>query len=201
MVEQGKTPQFNPGNLYRKWVKNAEEPTKALKQIGVMLRAESQGAFKAQAYGGKAWDARAGKINVYGIIADFAAGKRKPPDRRFDDRPALTDTGALKRSIAWEVVGSDTVQVGSNLPYGAVHQHGGAVESKTITADVQDRLAAWLLTKDDDTMIRKLGWLLHKRMTGTKLKGTVPARPFLGITKQGKDDIEEIIQTGLFGKG
>ena len=81
-----------------------DNPQAALKQIGILMVAESQRAFKAQQFGAKKWDQRA-PVNVFGIIADFTAGKTKPPNRRFDQRPALRDTGRLSSSIAYQVKG------------------------------------------------------------------------------------------------
>jgi hypothetical protein len=77
--------------------------------------AESQQSFRDQRFGSDAWEPRA-PVNVFAIIADFHAGKKSPPQRRFESRPALRDTGRLAQSISWKLVGTDVVEVGSNLP-------------------------------------------------------------------------------------
>ena len=99
---------FKKGAKVGRIEKNLDNPKAALEQIGVLMVAESQRAFKEQQFGAKKWDQRA-PVNVFGIIADFHIGGRaKPPERRFDRRPALIDTGAngLLGSIAHQVKGN-----------------------------------------------------------------------------------------------
>lgn len=181
---------FDKGAKIERWEEHLRSPTDALKQIGTIMVAESQEAFRDQKLGDKPWDARA-PVNVFGIIADFHAGK-KPPARRFESRPALKDTGRLAASIAHKLVGTDVVEVGSNLPYAAVQHHGGEVESLPINEQVRTALAAWL--KGAGKQHKKaLGWLLNKKFKGQKLKQKVPARPFVAITKQTLEDVREIV--------
>ena len=183
--------EFEKGAKVKRWERNLDKPTKALKQIGALMVAESQRAFKAQTFDGKAWPPRS-DVNVFGIIADFHAGKRAPPQRRFQTRPALRDTGRLAASITFNVIGNRAVEVGTNLPYAEVHQTGGEVESMPITERVQKSLWAWLKDKGPELKSR-LGWLLNKKFRGTKLTMEVPARPFVGITKQLRKDVKQII--------
>jgi len=182
---------FDRGAKVKRWERKLDNPKPALKQIGVMMTAESQQAFKAQRFGKKKWKERA-KVNVYGIIADFAMGRKAPPNRRFKSKPALRDTGRLAASIAHKVVGKDTVEVGSNLPYAGKHHRGTETESKKITPKVQELLWAWLKTKGTD-LKRKLGWLLNKKFTNTTLKMDLPERPIVGITKQTIKDVQEAV--------
>jgi phage gpG-like protein len=181
---------FKPGAKIARWERNLENPSAALKAIGALMVAESQGAFKAQRFGGDVWRAR-GPVNVFGIIADFHAGKRAPAQRRFQTRPALQDTGRLRMSIAFQVSG-DTVAVGSNLPYAAVHQEGGKSTSAPITEKVQQALWRWLKKQGSD-LKAKLGFLLNKKYTGQTLEMTVPKRPFVGITRQTLRDVKEAV--------
>jgi len=182
---------FDEGDRIRRFGKNLDDPKVALKQIGAMMVAESQLAFKAQKLGKEKWDARA-PINVYGIISDFHGGKSKPPERRFERRPALRDTGRLAASIAFNVISKTTVEVGSNLPYAGVHQEGGPIESKPITKAVQEKLGDWL--KGNGSAYKKaLGFLLNRKLTGETRKGKVVARPFVGVTKQTIEDVLEIV--------
>ena len=183
--------QFEPGAKVERIEANLNRPEAALKQIGAMMVSESQRAFKAQKFGKDAWQGRA-PVNVYGIIADFAEGKKKPPDRRFQTRPALRDTGRLAASIAFQVIGSDTVEVGTNLEYASVHQAGGRIESKKITPTVRKALWAWL-KKQSKELKGQLGFLLNKKFENKSLVGEVPARPFIGVTDQTIEDVEEAI--------
>lgn len=181
---------FDPGDKMRRWKTNLSNPHAALKQIGALMVAESQRAFKDQRFGSEEWEPRA-PINVYGIIADFHAGKKSPPARRFEKRPALRDTGRLASSISFKVSG-DSVTVGSNLPYAAVHQKGGPIESMPINDQVREALWKWLKGKGKSYQ-RDLGWLLNKKFKDETLKGEVEARPFVGITKQLREDVKEVI--------
>lgn len=185
---------FKKGAKVERWERNLDNPKKALKVIGQLMVSESQKAFREQKFGKEAWEPRA-PINVYGIIADFAAGKAKPPARRFEPRPALVDTGRLKgpTGIAAKTIGTKIVEVGSNLPYAGVLHHGGKIESETITEKVQMALGKWLLKVEDDAIFDRLGFLLNKSWRGKKLEGKVPARPFVGITKRTIVDVRQAV--------
>lgn len=162
-----------------------DDPAPLLKAVGVILVSESQRAFKAQMFGTRTWPARA-PVNVYGLLADFAAGKRTPPARRFERRPALRDTGRLASSIAWQLVGSAVVEVGSNVEYASVHQFGGRIESVPITDAVRTALWSWLKSTDR-SMRARLGWLLNSKFRNKRLTGKVAARPFVGITPRARE--------------
>lgn len=163
---------------------------KLLQQIGILMVAESQAAFKAQAFGKYQWPKR-GKINTAGILGDFAQGRNKPPKRRFERTPALIDTGALRQSIAFKVTGQ-TVKVGSALRYASLHQSGGMSEGIAVTKDMQLRLGKWL--KRQATDIRaKLGWLLGKKARSEKIKFKVPKRPFVGFTPKTKVTVQKAL--------
>lgn len=186
---------FEQGAKLRRWEKRIENPEVALKQIGAMMVAESQDAFKAQKFGKTAWKPRA-VPNVYGLIADFAGGAKQPKPRRFESRPALRDTGRLASSINFRVSGK-VVEVGSNLPYAGTMHAGGSTTSETITKAVQEAIHRWLKNSGSRWKTR-LGWLLNKKFTGAKLEGKVPARPFVGVTRQTIADVKEVVGVKIF---
>lgn len=192
--------EFDRGDKIRGWEKRLDNPDKALKQIGALMVAESEYAFREQGMHDKRWPERA-EVNVFGIIADLTLeGRNTPPKRRFDSRPALKDTGRLARSIAFRVVSTNAVEVGTNLEYAAVHNFGGTVESKPITETVQKKLAKWLRGKGAKYR-DKLGFLLSEKMRGEKLEMDVPKRQFVGITKQTIQDVAEAVGAHIFGAG
>ena len=164
---------FDEGDKARRMKRALEDPQKALKQIGAMMVAESQAAFEAQRFGSDNWRERRAP-NVFGILSDFEAG-RTPPSRRFEQRPALRDTGRLASSIAF-TVRSPIVEVGTNVPYGSTHQFGGETTSATITSDLRRKLWAWLRGQSRDIR-RQLGWLLNNKFRNQSLTATVPRRP------------------------
>lgn len=181
---------FQKGAKVGRMERNLANPHAALTQIGVLMVAESQRAFKAQQFGAKKWDQRA-PVNIFGIIADFHQGRRKPPARRFQRRPALRDTGRLASSIAFEVIGN-TVEVGTPLDYAEVHQTGGEVESKPLTGQVRRNLWRWLKTQNAE-LKRRIGWVLNRKFKDETLTATVPARPFLGITPETRKAVDKVV--------
>ena len=186
---------FKAGAKIGRWGKKLKNSNPALKQIGILMVAESQESLTKQKHGRKRWDARA-PVNVYGIIADFAAGKAVPPKRRFQRRPVLKDTGRLQKSIAYRLVSGNAVEIGTNLKYAAVHQFGGPIESEKLTDKVLNALSSWL--EDEGEKYQKLlGPLLNEKLKGTTLKGKVEARPFLGITKQTIKDVREVVKVTI----
>lgn len=183
--------EFEKGAKIERIEQALERPEAALKQVGALMVAESQRAFRDQKFGDKPWSPR-GPINVMGIIADFYEGKRSPPARRFEARPALRDTGRLAQSIAFKLVGQDVVEVGSNLPYAGVHHRGGEVESKPINEQVRTLLAAWL--KGSGSKYRKaLGWILARKFKDKTIKARVHERRLVGITKQTIQDVQTAV--------
>lgn len=181
---------FQKGAQIERWEKNLENPRRALKQIGAIVVAESQRSFREQQHGRDKWESRA-PVNVYGIIADFSKGGT-PPARRFERRPVLRDTGRLSSSLSFKVQGRTTVEAGSNIPYAGTMQHGGEIESETITGTMRRAIWKWLKPKDKG-LKSSLGWLLNKKFKGKTLKGEVPARPFVGLTKDTFEDVREVV--------
>ena len=185
---------FDEGAKMRRWKTNLANPQRALKQIGIMMVAESRGAFKLQRFGSARWIPRA-VPNVYGIIEDFSIGRRTPKKRRFEDTPVLRDTGLLMRSITYAVSGN-TVTVGSTVSYADVMHGGGPIKSKTITEMVRKLLAKWLRGRGRKWE-KDLGWLLNEKFIGTELEGTVEARPFVGITKRTLVNAQKLVGTRI----
>ena len=161
-----------------------------LNQIGILMVAESQSAFKSQRWDGTPWRPR-GKVNTFGILNDFAIGRTKPPSRRLQQQPALVDTGALRKSIAYRVVGR-VVKVGSALGYASLHQKGGKTKSVRVTQPIRERLAKWLKRQTKEVKGR-LGWILNRRYMGMQIEGKVPARPFVGITAATRSNVKKAI--------
>lgn len=182
---------FDKGDKVRRWEKRLDDPEPALKQIGIIMVAESQEAFRNQRFGKDAWRERR-VPNVFGIIADFHKGSPKPPQRRFEKRPALHDTDRLAGSISFSIVSRDTVEAGSNLPYAGKHHRGTETESEPITAQVRRLLWAWLKGPGKQWK-RALGWLLNRKFRDVRLTMQLPERRIVGITKQTMRDVKEAV--------
>jgi phage gpG-like protein len=192
------TKEFDEGEKMRRWSANLDNPEQALNAAGLIMVSAYQAAFANQRFGKHRWKQR-GKKNTFGIIADFAAGLKAPKSRRFERRPVLMDTGyagGLVSTISHRILGGEVLEVGANKPYADTHQTGGTSTSKKITEDVQHLLWQWMKTTADGKRRKKsLGWLLNKKFRGTELTTQVPARPFIGMTKQLMKDIQETIGT------
>lgn len=130
---------------------------KLMKGIGSIVLATAQRAFREQRLGELEWKHRYPRmsepfINIAGVVGDFLEGKKSPPARRFDRRPAAMDTGLLFRSLtpgkALAVKGNVlTVSVpGSVVPYALAVQEGGLKWPSTqkITQTVKDSLDKWM---------------------------------------------------------
>ena len=181
---------FKKGAKVARIERKLADPSKALAQIGVLMVAESQRSFRDQKLGTTKWEPRA-PVNVFGIIADFHDGRKKPPARRFERRPALRDTGRLASSIAHSVKGN-VVEVGTTVRYAAVHLRGGEVESKPLTSAVRSALWKWLRNQSTE-LKRRLGWVLNRKFRDKTLKQEVPARPFLGITAETRRNVRKVV--------
>lgn len=188
------------------WDQRLANPESALKKIGALMLAESQLSFKQQRFGKVAWRSR--KVpNRYGIIADLSkSGTTKPLARRFEKSPVLQDSGGLKGSLNPSgggnggvfSIGKDYVEIGSRLSYAGTHNFGGPIESLPITESVQKKLKKWLTSKDGMRWQSKLIFLTLPGMLNQRLRGKVPARPFVGITDQTAEDIERWVGVKVF---
>lgn len=175
------------------------DPTPVLEAIGAMGVSISERSFKDQRLGKFRWAERYPKqgdpfVNVAAITRDFTEGKN-PPARRFERRPALIDTSHLRRSIAKRVLGTNAVEWGTNVPYGALHQFGGE-SVQPVTETTKQNLARWLRKKKRDPQTgklvkvhsayrEKLGFLFQQKTLATK----VGSRPFVGIPVELEQDI------------
>ena len=86
----------------------------------------------------------------------------------------LTDTGRLRGSITHQVL-PRAVRVGTNVPYAATHQFGAEIRPRRARA-------------------------LKFRVAGqwaTKQSVSVPARPFLGVSRDDEAEIARIVEDGL----
>jgi phage gpG-like protein len=184
-----------------------DNPRQILVAIRQVLKAQSQRAFAEQKFGDIAWPARyphqkSPKLNIAGAVQDLATGARIKA-RRFEDRPALLDTGILRRSIAAELKPNNEVEVGTKVPYALLHQAGG-ISRQPITPTIKANLETLLKygasakTKtgrakkiDEKTMglRRRLGFLFGVSELATKIN----KRPFLGLTDQTKTTCVNII--------
>jgi phage gpG-like protein len=87
--------------------------------------------------------------------------------------PILVRSGALQRSVDYAVTGTEAI-VGSGLVYARIQQKGGTIKPKTA---------------------RRLVFRLGNRIVFAP-KVTLPARPYLGLSPENREDILD--QVGRF---
>ena len=128
-----------------------------MRRLGERIQAWTQDRFDAnqqQAPDGTPW----AKLNP-------KYAQNKP--RHLQNRK-LTLSGHLRKSIRWQLLDSQSVLVGTNVKYAAIHQFGGTIRPKKGKA-----LA--------------FGGRFVQSVT-------IPARPYLGISEQDNQEIREIIK-------
>ena len=172
--------------------KNTKEPQKVMKQVGEFLRSKMAESFGNQSRGSFKWRPRH-VPNIMGILSDLEHGSTVK-GRRFEERPALKDTGDLSRSLGMgahniEYPSKVKVEVGSPMEYAGTMNAGGEVK-KPITETIRKNLNIFLKRKKNKDLRKKLGWLFSKKEYVT----TVPARPFAIITETDMKDCVDIIK-------
>lgn len=159
-----------------------------LEQAGAYLTSRSQAAFREQGRGADRWPARMNP-NVPGIVSDLNRGAAVP-SRRFEGRPALTDTGRLRQSITWRVRGRREVLVGTTLPYAQTHQQGLPSEV-ALTSAGKRNLYEFLRERRDLGPV--LGWLFNR----PRFMVQVRPRPFLAVLDEDLEVIQELLDEHL----
>lgn len=173
-----------------------------LKQIGLMMVSEAQASFGKQRLGSIEWpqrypDQEAPFLNIAGAIADFAKGRKAPLARRFQPRPALSDTGEMQASISFRL-SVDSVEVGSPLERFTVHQQG-LPTAQEISEGTKDRIFDWLESPQGRPYEDKLAPAAYAD-TFVWITQTV-ARPMAGITEELQRDIPAAIEEHLASGG
>lgn len=171
-----------------------ERPELAMRAAGAQLVGKAQRSFRQQARGSVQWPAR-NNPNVAGILADLNAG-REPPSRRFTDRPALIDTGNLRRSIHFIVSGRDRITLIASASYASQHERGGTSQ-QNVTPQAVRNLVALLRRRKD--LRQRLGFLFQLYRTNQPLVTNIPARPFLRPTREDMAEMARLVRRVMQG--
>lgn len=186
---------FVPGKVLTALREALLDPRGVLDAIGVLLASRAKQAFTDQRRGTKRWRGRS-VPNVAGIVSDLM-NSRTPPMRRLDARPALIDTGRLMMDISHRLTKENTVEIGTRLPYAAVHQYGGET-TQPWGESGKARLRELLKTQPWKDYEDRLGWLLDEDVH--EVTTSVPERPFLLITDEDMKDILGIVVGAISGR-
>jgi phage gpG-like protein len=173
-----------------------ERPELAMRAAGALLVGKAQRSFRAQRRGRVQWPER-GAPNVAGILSDMNAG-REPPSRRFEARPALIDTGNLRRSIHFIVSGPDRITLIASATYASQHERGGTSTQPVTRAAIRN-LTDFLRRRRD--LRPRLGFLFNLYRTGQPLRTNIPRRPFLMPTAEDLAEARRVVRRILMGGG
>jgi len=102
--------------------------------------------------------------------------------RGYDPRKILTMRGQLRDSIRYQA-DDGGVRIGTNLIYAAIHQFGGKTRAHVIKPKNKKALA-WPGGRHPVRSVNHPG-------------SNIPARPFLGISRQDRDRILEVVADHL----
>lgn len=117
--------------------------------------------------------------------------------KKYNPDKILTLRGYLRGGIRWQALDDNSVQVGSNLEYAAIHQDGGDVQQPARQATVRYRSVAGRVLFAG----RKHKRATEKQVTIPAHTIHMPARPFLGISAQDDKEIREIIREWVLERG
>jgi phage gpG-like protein len=95
----------------------------------------------------------------------------------------LQDTGTLRRSITYELMGIDSVRVGTNLPYASKLQFGGV---NVIPAHREKVKSFYRIQKGKRVQVKEFERNVPSRTF------TIPARPFIIFNEEDKVVIQKI---------
>ena len=161
----------------------ARDPSGLMPRLGEYLQGSTQKRFKTQtAPDGTPW---------------APLQKRYARRKRYNKDKVLTLRGYLRSYIHYQVTGGDSVEVGSNQKYAAIHQFGGEIDKPERQAAVRYRSVAGRVL---------FAGKKHKRATERAVTIPVhfvkiPARPFLGLSAEDDREISRIIREWLAGGG
>lgn len=147
-----------------------------LPRIGEYLQQSVEGRFKSQTGpDGTPWT---------------PLQKRYAKRKKYNKNKVLTLRGYLRGGIHYQVDGPNTVEVGTDSKYGAIHQFGGEVNMPARAATVRHRSVAGRIL---------FAGKKHKRATEKQVNigahlVKLPARPFLGISDADDARIQAILQ-------
>lgn len=162
--------------------RHAQPPDGSLAaQLGEYLQASTQDRFKAQAApDGTPW---------------APLSERYQRRKKYNADKVLTLRGYLRSGIHYQKLDVNSVAVGTNSPYGGIHQFGGTIQQPARQATVRFRTVAGRVL---------FAGRKHKRATERQVSIaartiTMPARPYLGISQADADEIRQIVLDWIRG--
>lgn len=111
----------------------------------------------------------------------------------------LVDSGRLRTSITFRALGNDAVEVGTNVVYAAIHQFGGPIDfaARTGTLRFQGGRFARQRRRKDGTLRPPTSKQRDVNASFGARRLNMPARPYLGLDDNDREDIAEIVARHL----
>lgn len=145
-------------------------------RLGEYLQASTEARFKTQtAPDGAPWAA---------LQPHYAQRKKYAKDK------ILTLRGYLRGTLFHQVIDSNTVEIGSNRKYAAIHQLGGTIEQPPKSRRQRYRSVAGRVLFAGR---RHSQGVTERWSTRSAYQVHLPARPFLGISNADDTEIRAII--------
>lgn len=101
----------------------------------------------------------------------------------------LTVSGQLRDSIRFQMINANEVAIGTNKVYAAIHQFGGEITQGARSELFQRNR----YVRGPKKGSFKKGSVAGRGLTFKGREINIPARPFLGLSKQDSDDIVSLI--------
>lgn len=190
------TIERTPGSFFHTIEALIENKKALYTEIGIDAVAYCKESFTLQRLGNRQWK-RPSNPNLAGIWSD-AENNRSSPSRRFADRNALIDTGRLRSSITYSVQ-NDGIVIGTNVPYARLQHKGGVSVLKKSNANFDQNIDK-IIRSNRSKLSEKNAHRIYALKSLTQLSIKVPARPFLGYTKQRLEKIVNEHMKELAGK-
>lgn len=154
------------------------------KRLGEYLQRSTQGRFETQtAPDGTVWQP---------LTRRYA--KRK----KYNQDKILTLRGYLRGLIRYQTIDDNTVEIGSDRKYAAIHQFGGdiTIPSRPATVRYRSKAGRVLFASKKHTRGVK-----ERAVTIPAHTIKMPARPFLGISVADDQEIRDIIRDWVVQRG
>jgi phage gpG-like protein len=128
------------------------------------------------------------EVALTSIRDNFSAGGRPQPwaPLKYRQGTPLVNSGRLRGSITGEVQGN-TVVLGTNLPYAAIHNYGGTVQIPAITA------------RNAQALRFTIGGTVLFRRSVKAHAVTIPARPYMVLQEADTETMSQILLQHLTG--
>lgn len=116
--------------------------------------------------------------------------------KKYNKDKILTLRGYLRSGIRYRVTGANSVEVGTNTKYAAIHQFGGTTDQNAQSRRVRYRSVAGRILFASK---RHKENVTERWVTRGAYQINMPARPFLGVSATDDKEIQSIVLDWVIG--